>query len=133
MTNSLRPMALHLLAVGALLMVPACQSATVHGSDGQDLTVTMPRSVAIHRGEVATLEIAIDRSMFSDTVTVSIGQLPAGVTAEHSSMAVETTQATFSLFAAPSAPLVRNHAVFVTVADPDGRKVLQSLELTVSE
>jgi len=115
-----------------LLAVAACRSdATVRGSQGQSLTATTPRSMTIHRGDSAPLEVGIDREKFTGPVTVSIFQLPKGVESDKSSIKAETTSATFILKAAAGADLVTNQAVGVTVEDPDGRKATQFVNVNV--
>jgi len=111
----------------------ACQSATVHGPDGTSLTSTTPRSMTLHRGDSAPLEIGIDRENFTGPVTVSIFQLPHGVLSDQSSIRAETTSATFILTAGSAADLVSNQAVGVTVEDPSGRQATQFVSLTVQD
>ena len=125
--------ALPALVVGCLLAGAACQSSTVRGTGGRSVTATTPTSMMIHRGDSAPLEIGIDRAQFTGAVTVSIFQLPKGVTADKASISAETTSATFILTATPSADLVTNQAVGVTVEALDGRKATQFINITVKE
>ena len=121
-------------ALAALLLAgAACQSSTVRGTEGRSLTATTPRSMTIHRGASAPLEVGIDRENFTGPVTVSIFQLPGGVQSDQSSIEAEATSATFILTAGRAADLVRNQAVGVTVEDPNGRQATQFVSLTVTD
>jgi hypothetical protein len=121
------------VVASCLLMISACQSATVRGTQGQSLTATTPTSMTIQRGDSATLEVGIDRERFTGPVTVSIFQLPAGVVADKSSIEAETTTATFILKAGAAADLVRNQAVAIRVEDPSGGQATQFVKLTVTD
>lgn len=123
------------LAVAAicLLAAAACQQTTVRGPAGESVTATTPKSLTIHRGESVPLQIGIDRDNYSGPVTVAISQLPKGVDADRSSMAVDTSTAVFALKAARNADLVSSQAVVVTVADENGRKTTQYVDLTVKD
>ena len=122
-------------AVLALCLIAAagCQATTVRGPAGEGVTTTTPRSLTIHRGSSVPLEIGIDRENFSGPVTVSLAQLPDGVTVDDKSQTVETTSATFVLRASRDAALVRNQAVSVTVEGRDDRRATQYFDLTVLE
>ena len=116
-----------------LVAAGACQSTTVHGTEGRSLTATTPSSLTIRRGESIPLEVGIDREKFTGPVTVSIFQLPKGVSSDKSSIKAGTTTATFILKAAANADLVTNQAVGVTVEDPNGRQATQFVTLSVTE
>ncbi len=119
-------------ALAACLFAAACTSdATVRGTQGKSLTSTTPKSMTIHRGDSAPLEVGIDREKFTGPVTVSIFQLPKGVESDKSSIKAETTSATFILKAGAAADLVTNQAVGVTVEDPNGRKATQFVNVNV--
>ena len=128
----------HVLAVAAvaacLLAATACRhTTTVHGPGGESVSATAPSSVWIARGKSTPLVVSIDRQNFTGPVTVSIAQLPSGVSADRSSMTVETTQATFALKASKTADLVQNQAVMVTISDANGRRATQYVQLTVTD
>jgi len=126
--------AIPLALAACAFAVAACHSdTTVRGPQGQALTATTPTAMTIHRGDSATLEVGIDREKFIGPVTVSIFQLPKGVESDRSSIKAETTSATFILKAGPTADLVGNQAVGVTVEDPNGRKATQFVNLTVTD
>ena len=119
-------------AAACLLSAVACQSATVHGEDDTSVTATTVRSLTIRRGGQATLEVALNRRNMAGPVEVTVSNLPNGVSADDASMNVETTGATFILRASTSADLVTNHAVDLTVEDPNGHQVKQHVSLTVT-
>ena len=116
-----------------LVALAACQSATVRGTEGRSLTATTQTSMTLRRGQSLPLEVAIDRQQFTGPVTVSIFQLPKGVSSDKSSIKAGTTIATFILKASASADLVTNQAVGVTVEDPNGRQATQFVTLTVTD
>lgn len=116
-----------------LLALSACQSVTVRGTQDRSLTATTPRSMTIHRGGSAPLEIGIDRNNFTGPVTVSLFQLPRGVESDKSSIKAETTTVTFILKADKAADLVSSQEVGVTVEDPDGRQATQFFKLTITD
>jgi hypothetical protein len=119
-------------ALAACLFAAACTNdATVRGTQGKSLTYTTPKSMTIHRGDSAPLEVGIDREKFTGPVTVSIFQLPKGVESDKSSIKAESTSATFILKAASAADLVSNQAVGVTVEDPNGRRATQFVSVNV--
>ena len=114
-----------------VLATAACKQMSVRGPEGQEVTATTPMSLTIRRGSTEPLQVAIDRENFHGPVTVTIAQLPKGVSADRSSMTVDTTSATFALKASTTADLVSNQAVSVTIAAMDGRKAMQYVSLTV--
>lgn len=123
------------LALASSFLVPlltlGCQHSTVHGDDGTAVTVTTPRSITVKRGSSALLVVGIDRERFSGPVSVELGQLPDGVTADNESRSVETTSTTFVLEASHSAALVRNHSFHVTLEANDGHATTQEVTLSV--
>ena len=116
-----------------VLSAAACQSATVHGDDDTSVTATTVRSLSIRRGGTATLEVGLNRRNFNGPVDVSISNLPKGVDADDASMKVETNGTSFLLKASSTADLVTNHAVEITVEDPDGHEAKQQVSLTVTQ
>ena len=121
------------LAVAACLLPAACRQVSVRGPNNEVLTAAVPRTVTVHRGQSVPVQIGIDRENFSGPVTVSLAQLPDGVTVDDKSQTVETTSATFVLRASRDAALVRNQAVSVTVEGRDDRRATQYFDLTVLE
>ncbi|MEX0775465.1 MAG: hypothetical protein WD042_07100 [Phycisphaeraceae bacterium] len=114
-----------------MLLLVGCQRATVEGSEGRRLTLTVPRSVTIQRGQTQMVEVGIKRHGFTDGVRVSLAGLPSGVSARDSAKTVETDAATLVLEATRTADLVSNQAVTVTVAGPDGMKASEQIRLNV--
>lgn len=129
----MRRLALGLSAACVVALAAGCQETTVRTSGGKQLTMTVPAGAAIRRGQTMPVEIGIRREGVEGGVTVSISQLPAGVSARESSKTVETDAATFVLTAEESAALVTNHAVQVTVRAPDGATARDHMRLTVRE
>ncbi len=115
------------------LMSMGCQSSTVHGDDGTSITVTTPLSVNLKRGASALLAVGIDRERFTGAVTVTLSQLPDGVSAEDSSRRVETTATTFVLRASRTASLLQNHSIRITLEGANGQATEQVVALTVVE
>ena len=115
------------------LIAAGCRESEVRGPYGESVTAITARSMLIRRGEQQPFEVAIDRQNFSGPVTVSIAQLPKGVSADRSSMKTDATVATFILTAARDASLVENQAVSVTVEGMDGRRAAHYVNLSVTE
>ena len=115
-----------------LFSVVACQSATVRGTEGRSLTATAPVWMTVQRGTSSPLEIGIDRQKFTGPVTVSVFQLPRGVTTDKSTIRSESTTATFIVTASATADLVSNQAVGIIVEDPSGRQVTQFVNLSIT-
>lgn len=126
--------ALH-LAMSAVVMMAlsACQQETIKGSGGKSLTMQVSRSVSIRRGMSRTLEVDVSREDTRKPVTVSLGQLPSGVSARQSSRTIETDSVAFILTADDDADLVRNHAMTVTVDGPDGMSGTEHVQITVTD
>ena len=121
------------IVVGGLCLLAGCQTGSVRGPGGQAMTVETPMTVTIQRGQTETMKIGIDRKNFVDAVTVSVSQLPAGVTVDEPSKKIETDAATFLLKAAKDATLVVNQAMAVKVSGPEGMAVTKHVKLTVKE
>ncbi len=123
------------LALGAILMmlVAGCQQSTVRGPQGKALTLTVPATVTIDRGQTQVIEVGLARTDFTSPVRLSLTNLPHGVTARESSKTVETTMATFVIQAANDAALVTNQAVSVRAQGPDGMATTEQFRLTVRQ
>ena len=121
------------VAMCAALALAGCRSSQVNGPRGESITAVTPRSLQIRRGEQRPLEVDIDRENFTGPVTVSIWQLPKGVSSDKSSVKSETTAATFILTATKDAPLVENQAVGVTIEGMNGRSASHYVNLTVTD
>jgi hypothetical protein len=127
-TSVLAALLLAVLGVGA-----GCRESQVYGPGGSSVTSVTTRAMNIRRGEQKALAVDIDRRDFSGPVTVSIWQLPRGVTVDQSSVKTDADQASFVLKAAPDAGLVENQAVGITIESPDGRRASHYVNVTVTE
>jgi hypothetical protein len=127
--RTLMPMAL----VACLAAAGCMETSSVRGPGGEHVTAMSPSSLVIHRGQSVPLTVDIDRQNFNGPVKVSLDQLPKGVSADRSSMKVESTSATFALKAKEDATLVTNQQVAVTIEAMDGRKAKQYVSLSVME
>ncbi len=116
-----------------LLSAVGCQQETVQGPSGKALTLTTPSSVTIRRGGQRTVEMGIARKNTRADVTVSLSQLPSGVTVGESSRRVATDSVSFILKADPTAALVGGQAVTVTIEGPDGMRGTEHFRLSVVE
>ena len=131
-SSAVAPLAV-LGALCAVLAVTGCRSSQVNGPAGQSITAVTARSMQIRRGEQQPLEVEVDRENVTVAVTVSIWQLPRGVSSDKSSVKSETTAATFILTATRDAPLVENQAVGVTIEGMNGRRASHYVNLTVTD
>jgi hypothetical protein len=120
------------ILVFALMAVAGCERVTVEGSGGRSLSLTMPANVDIVRGRTETVEVYITRKNTTAPVTVSISQLPSGVTVRQPSRTVETDSVAFILEANNDATLVKNQAVAVTIEGPDGMRGTDHFNLSVN-
>jgi len=117
----------------ALATAAGCHTTEVNGPGGESVAATTPRSLTLHRGSSIALEVDIDREQFTGPVTVSVSQLPKGVSADRASAKVESTMATFVLEASKTADLVSNQKIAVTVEGMGGRKAMQYISLDVTD
>ena len=106
---------------------------TATGLQGQQLTITTPRSVTFRRGQTQTFEIEILRRNFTGGVDVTLSTMPRGVTAEGPSNPVTGDVAAYVLKAGDAADMVRDQPVVVTVTGPGGVQASRTFELTVKE
>jgi hypothetical protein len=115
------------------LFVAGCGQTTIDGPGGKKLTLKTPWSVDIERGGTAQIDVGIERTKTDEPVTVSIGQLPRGVSARQTTKTVETDSVVFILEADSDAALVSNHAVAITLQGPEGMKGTRHVRLSVGE
>lgn len=96
-----------LAAAVAALGIAGCnqQSTTVKGKDGEKLTLTAPKKVAVNAGETVQVKLAIIREQFDDPVVIEFAQLPEGVTIVETDLNVAKgiKDVTYTLKAADSA------------------------------
>ena len=128
------------MTVGALLLTGcstwhdlSTDTATVSGTKDRQMTVSVPRSVIIQRGQTQVFEVGIERQNFTEGVRVKVSELPKGVTVDDSSKNVETDRAIFILEAENSAYLVSDQAVKVTVDGPGDMQSIQVFRLTIKD
>ena len=115
----------------AVWLAQGCQQSTVSGPAGQKMTVAVAHSVTLHRGQSSAVEVGIQRVGFTDPVTISVSQLPAGVTVEDATRSVGTDKTAFIFRASPDADLVGNQQVRITAQGPAGVESTQYMSLTI--
>jgi hypothetical protein len=127
------PVYLVLLA-GLAVAAAGCEKATVSGPEGKAMTLVVPSSVTVLRGQSQTVEVKVNRDTMNGTVRVSIANLPKGVTVTDSTKTVEVSgPVTFVLEASKTAGLVANQVVRVTLEGSDGMKAAEEFRLTVKD
>jgi hypothetical protein len=118
----------------ATMMTAGCQQATITGPGDRELSMEFPAYVTIQRGSSERMEVEIHRTATREPVTVSISNLPDGVTAKQTRQTVETNEVTFMLEADRNAALVSNQAVSITLTGrQDDQSVTEHFKLTVSD
>ena len=110
-----------------------CEQSTVRGPEGEQLTITSPPALTLHRGMDQPLEVSIDRKNTTGPVTVSISQLPNGVTTRNTTQSVETDKAVFILMASDNANLVNNQQVKIVSKGANGVQTTQYLSVNVEK
>jgi hypothetical protein len=115
--------------------VLGCERTTVEGPGNQKLTLHKPADQTIERGATNELKIEIDRSNFRDAVAIEFGQLPMGVRLNDTEKKVlaDAETATFTLFAEPTAELVKSHRVTVTAKGSPNLQATETFELSVKD
>ena len=128
----------------ALGLVVGCQETTTTGpatkttSSGKPLvkklTVMEAKSQTIKQGDTDKVTIMINRDNFDDPVTISLNDLPAGVTVIGHEMTIPagSSSLTVELKANPDAA-VGDHMVQVAAKAPGLDENVQSFKLTVKE
>lgn len=109
------------------------RETTVRGERGEKLTLVKPSAQSVRRGNAETLTIRVKRNGFSDPVSISLSQLPAGVEAVDTPKSVNGDSVEVVLRASPSADLVTNQLVMVTASGPNGMGAQESFKLTVKD
>jgi hypothetical protein len=122
-------------AVLALLLVAVgCEKTSVEGPTGKKLTLLQPTSQTMKRGATNTIDIAVTRSNFSDSVGVKFTDLPKGTTVvEDKKIDSDKNIGTYTLHSAPDAALVANHVAKVTVEGPGGMTATETFKITVND
>ena len=121
------------VACVAVMTVCGCEQSTVKGPEGERMTVSVPSALTLHRGQYQTLEVAVDRGNFSGPVTLSIAQLPNGVTVKSATQTIETDKAVFVLTASDSAEIVGNQQVKIIARSPSGAESTQYVSVSVAK
>jgi len=116
-----------------LLTAVGCQETTVRGREGREMSIGIPRSLSIQRGHAQTLDVIVTRTNFNEGVSISVAQLPSGVTAEVPSGPSTAEKVTLVFRAKASADLVQGQTVRVTADGPDGMQSIQYFNLAVTE
>jgi hypothetical protein len=122
-------------ALVAIFALVGCEKSTVEGPAGKKLTLSKPADQTLKRGETNAVKVSISRSNFRDPVQVKFEGLPNGVTVQDLDRKInaEESSANFTLRAEPTADLVQNQEVKITVTGPDGLSVTESFKLTVKD
>lgn len=122
------------LSILSMLAFAGCESTNARGPGGKELTITTPPSLLVNRGGSHVAQFAVNRIGFSNPVTLTISDLPSGVTVTPVKETVEAGTTTFTFMAAPNAPLVANHNAKVTgTSGPDGVDVIHRFNISVNE
>lgn len=124
------------LMTGALVLATAfwgCASTKAVNEAGQRLIVYRPANESITQGDKDDVDIRVSREDFDGALTVSISDLPEGVSVLNENMTIERHEGKFtlSLMAAPDAPVVKDHIVHVRVAGDNGLGAQESFRLSV--
>jgi len=121
------------LSLVCVLALAGCESTNARAPGGKELTVTTAPSLILTRGGgPQEQQFAVNRIGFSNPVTLTITELPSGVTATPSKTTVEAGTTMVSFSAAPNAPLVANHkAKVVGSAGPGQVEVVHFFSISV--
>ena len=124
-----------LAAFATALFACACEHATVSDSQGNKLTLLKPADQTLKQGTTNQVDVAIDRSGFSDPVAIDFTGLPAGVRVVEADRKIPsgTHSASFTLQADSNAALVSNQMVTVTAHTPAGGSVSKDFRITVKQ
>jgi hypothetical protein len=118
----------------ALLAVAGCTKSSTGTSGNMKLTLFKPEDLTIRRGETMKVMVKIERTGFTQPVTVHFENFPAGVQLE-SEMSVGAGQSSVicSVHAAQDAALASGKEVRITAGGPPGLTTNENLTLTVKE
>lgn len=128
----MKSLPLNVLLVGlALVTLLGCQQIITDPPHDASVSMTIPQSVTIQQGKTQNVTVAVHRYNYTQPVTVSLSELPEGVSAKESSLSVTGDSATFVLTAGAKAKLVANHPVTVSIEGPGDDHGKSSMLLTV--
>lgn len=125
------------IAVAAITAATGCDqmSSTVSGKSGKKLTLVSLADQTVRQGDANKLGVTIVRQDFDSVVTISIADLPSGVSvAGGSNLEIpkgSLKMDSMTLVAARDAAVVKDHRVAVTAKGPDGISVTEYFNLTV--
>lgn len=121
------------IVTGVALLGTGCSQTTAKGPRGEKLTLVKPVAQEIDRGDTEPLTVTIHRQNIADPIRLEVSQLPAGVEAIDIPRTTKDEKVEVLLRASPTADLVANHVVLVTAEGPNGTRVSETFELTVSQ
>jgi hypothetical protein len=110
------------VCLGLVVGLVGCgEKGTVTGSGGKKLTLTAPAATTVKQGDSKDVTVTIKRTKFDEPVTVTLSDLPKGVTADESKKTIEKGQDSvkFTLTAADNANPEKGHKVKVTAKASD--------------
>ena len=122
-----------IVAVGliALAAVFACNKATDADAKGRKLTLMIKADQTIAPGATDSVLVTISRTDFTGAVDIDFSDLPKGVTVSNPGLiGIDDSTKSFTLQAAPTAPLVNDQRVTVK-AKGGGLSVSEGFSLTV--
>jgi hypothetical protein len=108
-------------------------NSTVHGRNGEKLTLVKPHDQDIERGGTENVTILLRRENINEPVKVSLTGLPSGIEAVDTPRSVNGDETKIVLRATDSADLVSNQQVQVMADGPNGIRTVETFRLTVKE
>jgi len=118
--------------VALTAMAVGCQKeATVKGTGGKELTLTVPAKVTLDAGAASDVTVKIHRTNFETPVDVSFGELPKGVEVRRDSFRLAGDEGLFQFVASADAMPVTNFRLRVIAEGPDGMQVSQTISVMV--
>jgi hypothetical protein len=125
------------VVVGLTAALVGCsgQSGTVTGPGGKKLTLKTPTDTTLKQGDTRYVTVSITKTKFDEPVTVTLSDLPAGVTADETKKTIEKGQDSvkFTLKAANDAKPEKGQKVKVTAKSSDMSEGPLEFTLNVTE
>jgi hypothetical protein len=122
-----------LIAALALTAALGCQKEKIEGANSSSVTMFMPRTMEIQRGQRAMLDVTLMRRDTRREVTLTVSNLPEGVTVEDASHTTAGDEVTFVLEAGDDAALVTDHDIAISLEGPDDMQGADYVALTVRQ
>jgi hypothetical protein len=122
-----------IIAFSAALLAACGKSATVEGEAGKKLTLHVPKSVTVVRGQTEKVDIRVTRKDLPGDVVVSFDRLPAGVEVIDLAQRITGESAVYTLKASPEAEIVEKFQAKVTATGPGGLGVTEPIDVNVKE